>query len=78
VPDINAALKRIEDLVGKTVVPRAETPNMVTFAQFRDPFGHLFGLLEPYDAEVTSVSARKKGWNGVRLRPRASGTGGSG
>jgi uncharacterized protein len=51
VPDINAALKKVEDLGGKTVVPRTEIPNMVTFAQFTDPFGHLFGLVEPHDAE---------------------------
>jgi uncharacterized protein len=47
VPDINAQLKKVEELGGKTVMPRTEIPNVVTFAQFTDPFGHLFGLVEP-------------------------------
>jgi len=31
---------------GKTVVPVTHIPNMVTFAMFTDPEGHLVGLVK--------------------------------
>jgi uncharacterized protein (TIGR03067 family) len=46
VPDINAALKRIEESGGKTVVPRTVVPGVVTFALFTDPAGNRLGLAE--------------------------------
>ena len=46
VPDINAALKKIEAAGGKTVLPRTVVPGMVTFALFTDPAGNRMGLAE--------------------------------
>lgn len=46
VKDINAHLKKIEAMGGKTAMPRTEIPNVVTFAQFTDPEGNLVGLVE--------------------------------
>lgn len=46
VSDLDAALKKIEGLGGKTVVPPTDVPNMVTFAQFTDPAGNLVGLVK--------------------------------
>ncbi|MGZ4120279.1 MAG: VOC family protein [Actinomycetota bacterium] len=46
VPDLDSALKQIEQLGGKTVVPVTEVPNMVTFAQFADPEGNVVGLFK--------------------------------
>jgi predicted enzyme related to lactoylglutathione lyase len=46
VPDINVALKRIEESGGKTVVPRTVVPGVVTFALFTDPAGNRLGLAE--------------------------------
>jgi predicted enzyme related to lactoylglutathione lyase len=46
VDDINAALKQVVELGGKTVVPRTVIPNVVTWALFSDPEGHLVGLAE--------------------------------
>jgi len=45
VPDINAALKKAEGLGGRTIMPRTEI-DMVTFALFTDPEGHMVGLVE--------------------------------
>ena len=47
VPDPQATLDEIEGAGGKTVVPVTEM-EMVTFAMFTDPEGHLVGL---YKAE---------------------------
>ena len=44
VEDPQAALDKIESLGGKTVVPVTVIPDMVTFALFTDPEGHLVGL----------------------------------
>jgi predicted enzyme related to lactoylglutathione lyase len=44
VDDPQASLDRIESLGGKTVVPVTTIPDMVTFALFTDPEGHLVGL----------------------------------
>jgi predicted enzyme related to lactoylglutathione lyase len=45
VPDINAALARVESLGGQTVMPRQDL-GMVIMAQFRDPEGNVIGLVE--------------------------------
>ncbi len=46
VADIDAALKQVEQLGGKTLVPRTVIPDQVTFALFSDPEDHVVGLLE--------------------------------
>jgi predicted enzyme related to lactoylglutathione lyase len=46
VPDTDAALKEIEALGGKTVMPTMTIPDMVTFALFNDPEGNLVGLVK--------------------------------
>ena|SRR3990172_7507836 len=46
VNDLDAYLKKVESLGGKTVVPVTEIPNMVTFALFSDPEGHVVGLVK--------------------------------
>jgi predicted enzyme related to lactoylglutathione lyase len=43
VDDTDKALKRVEELGGKTVMPTTELP-MVTIALFTDPAGNLVGL----------------------------------
>ena len=45
VDDPQAYLDKAEQLGGKTVVPVTEM-EMVTFAQFTDPEGHLFGIVK--------------------------------
>jgi predicted enzyme related to lactoylglutathione lyase len=45
VPDINAALAKVESLGGQTVMPRQDM-GMVIMAQFRDPEGNVIGLVE--------------------------------
>lgn len=42
--DIEATLRRVEELGGKTVTPKTEIPNMGWFAIFLDPDGRRFGL----------------------------------
>lgn len=44
VDDPQATLDKVESLGGKTVVPVTTIPDMVTFAMFTDPEGHLVGL----------------------------------
>jgi len=46
VDDLQAALDKAESLGGKTVTPPMEIPNVVTFAMFTDPEGHLVGLVK--------------------------------
>jgi predicted enzyme related to lactoylglutathione lyase len=46
VDDPQEYLDKAERLGGKTVMPVTEIPNMVTFAQFEDPEGHLIGLFK--------------------------------
>lgn len=46
VDDPQAYLDKVESLGGKTVVPVTEIPNMVTFALFTDPEGHMVGLVK--------------------------------
>jgi predicted enzyme related to lactoylglutathione lyase len=45
-PDIQSVLDKAESLGATTVVPVTEVPEMVTFAQFTDPFGNLIGLAQ--------------------------------
>lgn len=45
VPDTDAALMRVEQLGGKTVVRTTVMP-MVTFAMFADPEGNVVGLVK--------------------------------
>jgi predicted enzyme related to lactoylglutathione lyase len=47
VEDPNAYLTRAEKFGGKTIVPVTEIPNMVTFALFADPEGHVVGIVKP-------------------------------
>ena len=46
VDDPQAYLNRAEKMGGKTVMPVTEIPNMVTFALFADPEGHVVGLVK--------------------------------
>jgi uncharacterized protein len=46
VPDLAAALKRAEQLGGKTVMPPMQVPNGPEIAQFSDPDGNVIGLLK--------------------------------
>jgi hypothetical protein len=46
VPDLQATLKKVESMGGKTVVPVTEIPNMVTFALFQDPEGNVVGIVK--------------------------------
>jgi hypothetical protein len=47
VDDLNAYLKKAEQLGGKTIVPPQEVPNMGHFAWIADPEGTVFGLWKP-------------------------------
>jgi predicted enzyme related to lactoylglutathione lyase len=46
VPDINAALERIEAAGGIVILPRTVVPGVVTYALFLDPAGNRLGLAE--------------------------------
>lgn len=46
VPDLDAALRKVGQLGGSTVVPPTEIPKMVTFAVFTDPQGNRIGLVK--------------------------------
>jgi hypothetical protein len=46
VDDPQAALDKAEKLGGKTVVGVTEVPDMVTFALFTDPEGHMVGVVK--------------------------------
>jgi uncharacterized protein len=46
VDDPQAYLDRAEELGGKTIVGVTEIPNMVTFALFADPEGHVVGVVK--------------------------------
>jgi predicted enzyme related to lactoylglutathione lyase len=45
VDDLDAALRRVGELGGKTVQPPVQIPGGVAFAYFADPEGHVVGLL---------------------------------
>jgi predicted enzyme related to lactoylglutathione lyase len=46
VDDPQAYLDKAESLGGKTIVPVTEIPDMVTFALFADPEGHMVGVVK--------------------------------
>jgi predicted enzyme related to lactoylglutathione lyase len=46
VPDLDASLKKIESLGGKTVAPPMEVPGGPMIAMFADPEGHVVGLVK--------------------------------
>lgn len=46
VADLNATLKQAESMGAKTIMPPTEIPDMVTFALFTDPEGHVVGLVK--------------------------------
>jgi hypothetical protein len=58
--DINGHLKKIEKAGGKMIVPRTEIPNVVTFAQFMDPFGNVVGLVEDSGKQQPQQAAEAK------------------
>ena len=81
-PDIQKLLDQAEKLGAKTVVPVTEIPDMVTFAQFTDPFGNLVGLVKgdgqvkvsegsnpPVDWAELSCADPKKAWDFWRCVP---------
>ncbi len=45
VKDINSVLAKVESLGGRTLMPRTDI-GMVIMAQFSDPEGNLFGIIE--------------------------------
>jgi uncharacterized protein len=49
VADLEASIAQVEALGGKVVTPITEIPNMVTFAEFKDPEGNLIGLVKADD-----------------------------
>lgn len=44
---IDPTLEKIQQSGGKTIVPRTEIPQVVTYALFTDPAGNMVGLVEP-------------------------------
>lgn len=46
VPDIDAALKTVEQLGGSVVIPRNAIPDMGFYAYFKDTEGNILGLWE--------------------------------
>ncbi len=46
VPDLEAALSKVGQLGGRTVVPPTHIPDMVTYAVFTDPEGNRIGLVK--------------------------------
>jgi len=46
VDDPQATLDKAKELGGEVVTEVTEIPNMVTFANFRDPEGHLVGIIK--------------------------------
>jgi hypothetical protein len=46
VPDTDEALRKIESMGGKTVMPTEVIPDMVTLAMFADPEGNVVGLVK--------------------------------
>ena len=46
VPNLDAALARIEELGGTTMVPPDAIPSGPRIAMFRDPEGHVVGLVQ--------------------------------
>ncbi len=46
VPDLQATLKKVESMGGKTVMPPMDVPGGPTIAQLQDPEGNLVGLVK--------------------------------
>jgi predicted enzyme related to lactoylglutathione lyase len=46
VPDLEAALAKVEQLGGRTLTSPMEMPGIVTFATFADPEGNRIGLVK--------------------------------
>jgi uncharacterized protein len=46
VPNLDATLRKVGELGGRTVVPPTTIPNMVTYALFTDPQGNRIGLIK--------------------------------
>jgi predicted enzyme related to lactoylglutathione lyase len=47
VPDVEAALQKAESLGGERVMGPERIMDMVTLGQFKDPEGHVIGVVEP-------------------------------
>ncbi|HLA69744.1 MAG TPA: VOC family protein [Bacteroidota bacterium] len=58
VDDPQETLNRAVSMGATVVVPVTEIPNMVTFAQFRDPDGNIFGIVK--STERASTRRKKK------------------
>ena len=50
VPDVEAALQKAEELGGQRVMGPEKIMDMVTLGQFKDPEGHLVGVVEDMPA----------------------------
>ena len=46
VPDVDATLEKVVAAGGKVVVPKTVIPDMVTYALYADPEGHVNGIFE--------------------------------
>jgi len=61
VDDLDAHLRRAEELGGRVVTPVTEIPDMVTFAQLADPAGNTIGLVQatpPAETEETEPAPK--------------------
>ncbi|MFC2081552.1 VOC family protein, partial [Bacteroidota bacterium] len=47
VEDIDATIKALEENGGEIVVSKQSVPGVGTHCYFKDPFGHIHGILEP-------------------------------
>ena len=50
VPDVEAALQKAEELGGRRVMGPEKIMDMVTLGQFKDPEGHVVGVVEDMPA----------------------------
>jgi uncharacterized protein len=57
--DIDADLKRVEELGGKVVSPKTHVPTVGWFAFFTDPNGNLIGLgkFSPAQEEIANIQS---------------------
>ncbi len=46
VDDLDATLRKVESMGGRTLVPITTVPDMVVFAVFADPEGHVIGIVK--------------------------------
>ena len=49
VPDLEAAIAKVESMGGKITTPITVIPDMATFAEFTDPQGNVLGLVKAGD-----------------------------